>query len=318
MSNHPLSEQPADPGLWSPVAKDLVRNMLYFEVFAYPVSERELWETSSMPDVTQEEIRSELDRLLDAGMVKRVGEWYATQDRNDWAVQREANNGRAHRYLKIASEIGPWIGIFPFVRAVFVSGSLSKGVMPEDGDIDYFVVTSPGRLWLARTMLVMFKKIFLLNSKKYWCVNYFVDEDHLTIEERNRFTATEVVTLLPVYGSDLYRDFLLLNRWVGGHFAQFPPRDCKQVPPSRSRWGKKIAEWLLDNRFGDWLDGRLMRSTVKHWMAKFEHLNPEEFSVALKSRKYVSKHHPQHFQRRVLDRYAALLEEYGHRNGVQL
>ena len=26
--------------------------------------------------------------------------------------------------------------------------------MAEDGDIDYFVITEPGRLWIARTLLI--------------------------------------------------------------------------------------------------------------------------------------------------------------------
>jgi hypothetical protein len=303
---------------WTDLAKDLVRNLLYFEVFSYPVSDIELWETCTVPCAELAEIRAELNKMVAAGLVCRHGDWYCTQGSSDWAVQRAANNRRAQKYLHIAQKVGPWIGAFPYVRAVFVSGSLSKGVMPEDGDIDYFVVTRPGRLWVARTMLVLFKKLFLLNSKKYWCVNYFVDENHLVIEEQNRFTATEVVTLLPVYGADRYGEFMARNPWTQVYYPKFPLRGTHLVPLHRARWGKKIAERLLDSRLGAWLDERCMRATVKHWKSKFGGFSEEEFAVAMKSRKYVSKHHPQHFQRRVLDRYAVLLEQFGRDHGVGL
>lgn len=290
--------------------------MLYFEVFSYPVSVEELLDTCALPGTTAEGVQETLALLAENGLVARNGEWYSTSPRPDWAKARAENAERGKEYLDIARRIGPWIGAFPYVRAVFVSGSLSKGVMPADGDIDYFVVTQPGRLWVARTLLVMFKKIFLLNSKKYWCVNYFVDENHLRIEEQNRFTATEVVTLMPVYGSEWYKAFLRENDWAKAYYPHFPPRDVQKVPPHRSRGGKWLGEAFLGTGLGTWLDRRMMYSTVKYWVGKFENLSPDEFAIALKSQRHVSKHHPQHFQQRVLNRHAELMARYEAEKGV--
>ena len=86
--------------------------------------------------------------------------------------------------------------MFPFVRGVFLSGSISKGFMSESDDIDYFIITAPGRLWLTRTLLILFKKIFLFNSFRNFCLNYFIDSENLYIPEHNRYTATEIVFLI--------------------------------------------------------------------------------------------------------------------------
>ena len=68
-------------------------------------------------------------------------------------------------------------------------------------------------------------------------------------------------------------------------------------------------EWLLGGRVGEWLDVLAMRSTVGYWRRKFRHLGVEKFDVALKSRRYISKHHPQHFQERVLREWERRMNE---------
>ena len=96
--------------------------------------------------------------------------------------------------------------------------------MDEKSDLDFFIITAPKRLWIARTLLVMYKRFFLFNSHKYFCVNYFVDEDHLEIEEKNLFTATELATVIPLYGQVHYTNLLKANPWLKRFFPNYTPR----------------------------------------------------------------------------------------------
>jgi hypothetical protein len=111
---------------------------------------------------------------------------------------------------------------FPFVESVNISGALSKNFIDDDGDIDFFIITAPNKLWIARTLLIAYKKIVLFNSKKYFCVNYFISTNHLEIDEQNKFTATELVTLIPVYGEKAYTNFVTKNKWVETIFPNKP------------------------------------------------------------------------------------------------
>jgi len=180
--------------------------------------------------------------------------------------------------------------------------------MRPASDVDFFIITEPGRLWLSRTLLVIFKKIFLLNSHKYFCVNYFVDTEHLGIEEKNLFTATESVTLLPMWGREFYEAFCKKNAWAWQCYPHFSFRSTTEVPPHSRRFFKKILENLFAGSFGNWLDGKAMRFTVAYWKKKFRHLDHTAFDIALKSRRGVSKHHPLHFQEKVLTRMAENLK----------
>lgn len=290
-----------------PTERAIVRVLLYFEIFSYPLTAEEVFQFSNCEGAISEEISDKLQKLVNQGVVFQFGSFFQMQNDPAWIAHRLENNRRADRLLPVARRMARLIGAFPFIRGVFVSGSLSKHCMGPDSDIDFFIVTQPGRLWLARTLLVCFKKIFLFNSHKYFCVNYFVDISHLEIEEKNLFTATEIVTLLPMYGREWCEAFYRTNGWVRDFFPHFPQRTTDGVLPHKNGFLKKTMEWMLGSRVSDWLDLQAMRVTVGYWKRKFRHFDDRTFDGALKSRRYVSKHHPLYFQQKVLEQYAGLV-----------
>ena len=201
------------------------------------------------------------------------------------------------------------------MEAIFISGSTSKGVVNKGGDIDYFIITRPNRLWLTRTLLILFKKIFLLNSHRYFCINYLIDTDHLEIEEKNRFTATEIATLMPVFDSPYYQEFWNTNSWIDQFYPNVKRRKSlmlSEMPTSRI---KQFFENLFEGKLGEQLDISAMKINMRRWKRKFKHMDKKRFDVALKSRPYVSKHHPQDFQSKVtkafLDKVKAFEQKHG-------
>ncbi len=274
--------------------------LLYFGIFNYPLKADEVVLFSSLPlKLTSDEAAEILDKLVEAGMVYANGVYYSLSDDKSQLKRRLDGNKKAASYQIKAGRYGRIIQSFPFVRSVCVSGSLSKGFVDEKGDIDYFIITKPQRLWVARTLLIAFKKIFLFNSHRYFCVNYFVDTNHLEIPDKNIFTATELLTLLPVTGSEHFEHLLEANPWA---LPFLPNIKVRHDNASRSNSGpvKRFFEFILNNSLGDRIDTFFMKLTIKRWRAKFSYLSAMDFENALRSRKYVSKHHPQNFQKRVL------------------
>lgn len=292
--------------------------LLYFEVFSYPLTITELLHFCQAQGCKRETVEQALQTGIAQGYIFQHEQFYACQDKPEWITKRKEHNHRATRYLARAYKMAQLIRRFPYVRGVFLSGALSKNVMPKDGDIDYFIVTKPGRLWVSRTLLVLFKKIFLLNSHKYFCVNYFVDEDHLEIEEKNLFTATEVVTLVPLYNAKLYRAFCKVNAWTQEYCPNFPEKETEKTIPFQESFLQRNMEHLLNGEWGERVDGYCLRTTLHHWQKKFQNFDPDKFANALKSRRYVSKHHPQDFQSKVLNAYEERIQSFEKRHQVQL
>lgn len=292
--------------------------LLYFEIFSYPLTTEEIRQLNPGLPFETGELKSALDQAVKHGLLFEHKGFYSTQNKPEWVARRQDNNQRAERYIRHAYRMTHLIRRFPFVRGVFLSGALSKNVMPRDGDIDYFIITKPGRLWVSRTLLVLFKKFFLLNSHKYFCVNYFVDTAHLTIEEKNLFTATEIVTLVPLYNQELYQKLLEHNDWVLDYYPNFPARDTTRTIKLRNSKVQQQTESVLAGSLGERLDTYFFRKTLSHWQKKFANFDARKFANALKSRPHVSKHHPQDFQNKVLQRLEQRIQDFEKRNQLQL
>jgi hypothetical protein len=296
------------------LSRAVIRVVLYFDIFKYPLQAEEIYRAcpcrTSLADV-----QSTLNHLVAQGMLAIDQGFYLRAGSEACATRRLKGNALATKRLVQAHRSARLIGNFPFVEAVMVSGSLSKHYMDPGSDIDFFIVTRPGRLWVARTLLVLYKKLVLFNSHKHFCVNYFVDTDHLEIEDKNLFTATETVFLLPMLNTVAYHDFRKANAWADGFFPNFGLQDSSACDPPRRGLLKRLGEGLLSGRLGDWADARSLRITLHRWQKKFGRLDPVRFEVALRSRRYVSKHHPQDFQSIVLgrlrDKQLAFEKEHG-------
>lgn len=303
------------------VVSQILEPLFYYDIFSYPLTIEEIYEFSchkTTDGTSIHRIEKKLEELVHKGYLYRMDQFYALTQAPQWVQTRKENNKRALKYLKRAHKMTRLMTCFPYVRGVFVSGSLSKNVMPLDGDIDYFIVTKPQRLWVTRTFLVLFKKIFLFNSKKHFCVNYFVDEELLEIEEKNRFTATEVATVLPIYGRQIYQDFWAANQWLKNYYPNVVSRNMTQMLPEKQGWIQSFIEKILNTRLGDWLDTFFMKRTLKRWNVKFEGMAKEDFKIALKSRRNVSKHHPRLFQQKVIQAFAERVAAFEAKHGLKL
>ncbi len=288
----------------------VLSTLSYFEIFKFPLTAREVFYFINAPGFAENDVIVWLKKGVTTGIIFQFGDYYQTVNAPEWLETRQLLHARADKYLPKAYRMGKLIGRFPFIRGVMVSGSLSKHAMHEDGDIDFFLITSPGRLWFARTLLVLFKKIFLFNSRKYFCVNYFIDTVHLEIEEKNLFTATECATLLPVFGNQWYEAFTAANPWVrDGYLPHFQSKNNVAIPGATIGWFKKGFEKCFSGSAGDLLDRWAMHVTLSFWRRKFKHFDQSQFDLALKSRKYVSKHHPLSFQEKVLNKHQSLMAE---------
>ena len=240
------------------------------------------------------------------GIIWQDGDYYAL-DAGSGVAERLASGVRCAQYLRQAHRYSRLIARFPFVRGVCLSGSVSKGRADAGADIDYFIVAAPGRLWVCRTLLTLFKKTVLLNQYRYFCLNYFVAADHLVIPDRNRFTANEIAFLIPTYRYAFYAAFRQANAWTDGYFPHKPLLPAEAVFEGGDTWLKRSAEALLAGRVGAWLEKRCLNLMRTYRRDKFRHLAAEAFEHAMRATPEVAKHHPNSFQARVLAAYAQTL-----------
>ncbi len=280
---------------------ELLRIMLYFDIFNYPLTRREIVSYSSLERDRWKEVKSTLARMVKEGVIGFYRGFYYVGRQRQNVTSRLEGNRRMKKRMRTARRYSGIISGFPFVRGVFISGSLSKGAVSETDDIDYFIITDPGRLWLVRSLLTLFKKMFLLNSYRNFCINYFVDSENLYVRDHNLFTATEIVFLIPVFNRVIYDRFMDQNTWVRSYYPNIVRRDdfCHERNPVI----KRLLEKLPGNSTGNRLESYFYRTSGSYIRRKFSYMDDKTFSQSFTLLRNELKYLPQRHKNRIIDKY---------------
>jgi len=298
-------------------AQNILKTLGYFDLFQYPLTREEIYLFNSAK-VSNSEIENELEVLLSNNNVFRIGEFYSLHNNNLLAERRRNGNLLATEHLITARRVAKFLSKFPYVKAIAVSGSLSKNFATDKTDIDFFIITAANRLWIARTCMHLYKKITFLRGRQNWfCMNYYVDEDAMEIEEKNIFTAIEIATLLPMYGKGCLDEFMEKNKWKASFFPLKHFNNTASPLVSKGLLGKLI-ERIFSGRLGDWVDIKLMGVTNKRWLKKTENhqLNSRGGHLGMNINRHFSKPDPQNFQQTVIKAYQKKVEEILHHREI--
>ncbi len=285
----------------------ILRTLCYFDIFHYPITAAEIKQFNES-EISVDEIVNAADRLIQAGALFQFDKFYCLENNFSRVENRLLGNARAGKIFPRAKRIGAFLFRFPYVRAVAISGSLSKNFADEKGDIDFFVLTKANRLWISRSFMHVFKKLtYLFGMQHSFCMNYYLDETALEIKEKNIYTATEVKTLLPLAGSKTVSEFFETNDWSDQWLPNFYP-SAAQVKDNRSML-KKFVEWLLNNKLGDKLDSYLYSLTTNRWVKKelAGKKNMKGRTMSLLTGKNFAKSNPDYYQEKILEQYHSKL-----------
>ncbi|WP_108803817.1 nucleotidyltransferase [Aquimarina sp. Aq107] len=291
-----------------------LKTLLYFSIFKYPLSAEEVYLFSAASD--QNEIKNELEYLKKKGVISYDNSYYFLDGNLQSVSRRIEGNKMAKSVMQKAIKKGTLIAKFPYVKAVGISGALSKNYHDKDGDVDFFVITKSERLWVSRTLLMLYKKIFLFNSRKFFCINYFISESSLEISEKNIFTATELLTLIPVSGD--FSSFYKQNQWVSNFLPNLEIGKSSIKNLKNKPLITKTIELILNTKIGNSLERIFLKMTLKKWNTKFKTLRKDDFDIAMKSTGGVSKHHPRNFQKKVIDRLNKRYNEFQLKYNIEL
>ena len=290
----------------------ILRTLAYFDIFNYPLTKKEILEFLVRP-LNGENIDELLEQMIADKDIFCHHDLFSLQNNILLVHRRWEGNDRAIPLLKKANSIGRFLFKFPYVRAIGVSGSLSKNFADEKSDIDYFIITKANRLWIARTIMHLYKKLtFLSGRQNFYCMNYYVDEKALSLKEKNIYTATELKTLLPIAGENAISQLFQENHWANEWFPQCNYRKQSQ-PDLRNGFLKRLAEWLFDNRLGNWLDNHLQKITTGRWMKKEAKgdRNSHGLVMGLIADKHFAYSNSGSFREKVLSLYEKKLQELG-------
>lgn len=215
--------------------KDIVSVIKYFSFFAYKPTFKEI-HTFLQAKIDENELKRELKRL------KYTPPQYSIKRK---ISKRKLENWRYRTYIKLLS-------LFPQIKLVGLSGSISMMNANEDDDIDLFIITAKNRLFTGRFIALVFAQILGLrrsrntHSANKVCLNLFFDESDLRVPKfkQTEFVGHEVLQMKPVIVKDnIYERFLEANLWV---FMFFPnARENLEFRIQNSEIKNKVVNYKL-------------------------------------------------------------------------
>lgn len=240
----------------------VVATVAYSDVFDMPIDRARLRRFLIGVAADDGALDVALARLERSGRIERSGPLAHLPGRAAVLRVHADRTARATEMWADALRWGRRLGRLPFVRAVAVTGGLACESVADHDDIDYLVVTAPGRLWTARLFAVALVHLGRRRDVDL-CPNYLVSTDALELDDRTAYTARELAQMVDVVGPDVLDDMRARNRWMLDHLPNASiVGDRSRVVDVGSRWATRLAEAALGLGVFDRLERWEMRRKV--------------------------------------------------------
>jgi hypothetical protein len=207
------------------LAKNIVFTLAYFEAMNYPLTLFELWRhmfqiTKKRQRYTFCEVKDAVEeKQLSAKITKKDGMLFLNGGER-LVKERSVANKFSISKLKKLKLYAKIFAIVPYVRGVFLTGTLSMKNAKQNSDWDVLMVLAKNRIWLGRfflavTLQLIGKRRHGNKVKERFCLNHYITENGLILEEHNEFSANFVSNSMPILGGAIYKKFLQMNEfWI--------------------------------------------------------------------------------------------------------
>ena len=221
---------------------------------------------------------------------------------------------------RCAEQVWPWarrasavLAHLPFVRAVLVTGGMSKNSTTADGDVDFMLLVEPGRVWTLKSMLQAARRVLPAGPRELFCTNYLLAADRLLIDDQNLFTAVELATAVPMAGPELCVELIDANPWVQRHIPgiSWSRERAEHAPRLPASAAGAALERAWSGGVGPAAERAALRAWDRYWNHKYRWLDRQLRSQRFKRREHISTNHLHDFQGYVLDAVAERFAEVG-------
>jgi len=278
----------------------ILRTVAYGDLFDFPMTLPEVHRYLEATPAGIDEVRRAAQRMAPERL-QLVGPFVMLPGRARLSELRKRRAEVAARLWPEAIRCGSSVGRVPFVRMVAVTGALAMDNVDEGADLDYLIVTEPGRVWLCRLLIVQLVRLHRLRGVVI-CPNWILSEEAIRLERRDLFSARELAQMVPVVGPDVYRRMIEANGWIRDHLpnAVGPPRAEHALTAAGSpvgRLGEVVLRWSAFDPLERWVQHRKTH--------EIRRLDPDSPEVVLDHRQ--CKGHVDGHGRRISEAYGERL-----------
>jgi hypothetical protein len=258
--------QAAQADATAALRRAIARTVAYADLFEYPLDRAEIHRYLIGKAASSGEIDAMLERDATLGtLVERTGDKFHLRGRASTIATRRAREATSAELWRVARAYGALVARLPLVRFAGVTGALAMSNAERGADIDLFVLTHPGRLWLCRLVVLAVVRVAALRGHRL-CPNFLLSTAALELRERNVFTAHEIAQMVPLRQTEWYTKFMDANRWA----LDFLPNTAtdRDRPARHDGVLTRLATWVLSTPPFALLERWEMRRKIRRLTAR--------------------------------------------------
>lgn len=275
-----------------------LRLIAYYDIFRHPLTIPELSRLAGA------DVGVAIERLVQEGVVERTRAHVYLAGQGAQVARRQERTAAAERRWPAARRAGRLLADFPWVRAVLVTGGMSKSSTEDGGDVDFMLLVEPGHVWAAKSALQVLRRALPAGVRECFCTNYLLATDALELDDRNMFTAMELATAIPLHGSAWSVALLEANRSWAEAFVPgmgWSVERASHAPDHPPRAGRLVE--ALTEPLGPHHERVAMHLWDRYWNRKYAWLDDDVRAQRFKRRPEIATNHLHDFQVYVISEY---------------
>ncbi len=257
----------------------ILATVCYADVLDKALSAFEVWKYLMLPEARVpeqyrrprclREVVETLDSLVQSGRLSFRNGFYTLPDRETLVEARVEKDAVSARKLLRLRQAIKFLRFVPFVRQIWVTGTLAAKNAAADSDWDILLVVRGNYIWTARALITVLTHLSGRRRHGRYhrdrlCLNYFITTASLEISLKDRFSSWEYMFARCLFASVNPRKFLERNAWIRrwhpNYDELFVPSTLFVSDNGGAYFSRRTGEFLLAHRF---LEDALR--TIQRW-----------------------------------------------------
>lgn len=204
--------------------KEILRTIIWFDLFSHPLSSWELFKFLNFK-IDYNNFLLILPKFFKELKIKNIHSFWCLEGRDDIIIERFKRFNYFKNKIKKAEKFTKIISFFPAIQGIFVSNIIGDHNLKKGSDIDFFIITKSGKIWLTRFFCAFIAKILGLRPNKRTkenkiCLSFYIDESNLNLEpylynEKDWYFVYWLASLEPIFfRKNILDKFWSNNIWL--------------------------------------------------------------------------------------------------------
>lgn len=222
----------------------IVKTIAFFDLFDYPLTAWEIWKYLPGIRIEYEEVLDILKSGDFGGRIENDNSFFILRGRKEIIAIKMRRYYYADRKFKRAVWISKIFKNIPGVEMIAIGNLIGAHNLRQSSDIDFFIITVPGKVWTARFFCALIAKLLRLRpqpdkQKDTICLSFFASSaamklDNLMLKDGDNniedpYFLHWLAGLVPIYDSGgVYKELIEANHYIYDFFPNWQPAGISQ------------------------------------------------------------------------------------------